>query len=70
MKIEHIGIWVSDLEKMKDFYTTFFDCIPYELHHNPNKNFKSYFLTFSTSARLELMHKPELQTNIESKLPH
>lgn len=25
MEIEHIGLWVNDLEMMKDFYTTYFN---------------------------------------------
>lgn len=25
MKIEHIALWTSDLEKMKDFYLNFFE---------------------------------------------
>ena len=26
MKVEHIGIWVRDLEKMRHFYKSFFFC--------------------------------------------
>lgn len=60
MKIEHIAIWVQDLEKMKEFYLKFFDVNSNDKYHNPTKNFSSYFLSFENGARIELMHKPEV----------
>lgn len=61
MKIEHIGLWVRDLEKMKNFYEKYFDGAAGELYHNQTTNFRSYFLTFPDGeTRLELMNKPEL----------
>ncbi len=60
MKIEHLAIWVHDLEAMKEFYTTYFNlaCSPKYVNHT--KNFTSYFLAFPEGARIELMHKPGL----------
>lgn len=46
MKIEHIAIWVSDLETMQNFYETYFVAISGALYENPKKNFSSYFMTF------------------------
>lgn len=63
MKIEHIAIWVKDLEKMKAFYETYFDGKANQKYHNEKKNFQSYFLSFETGARLELMHKPSIPNN-------
>ena len=60
MKIEHIAIWVEDLEKMKEFYLRFFDLTSTEKYTNPKKQFSSYFLSFESGARIELMHKPNL----------
>jgi lactoylglutathione lyase len=60
MKIEHIAIWVNDLEHMRSFYQDFFDMTCNEKYHNPKKNFTSYFLSFPTGARIEIMHKPEI----------
>jgi lactoylglutathione lyase len=60
MKIEHIAIWVSDLELMRQFYKTYFGAASGEKYHNPIKNFTSYFLSFGTGCRLELMQKPEI----------
>lgn len=61
MNIEHIAIWTRDLEKMKDFYLYFFDLRANEKYHNPKKQFSSYFLAFDNGARLELMHRPDIE---------
>ena len=60
MKIEHVAIWVKDLEGMKKFYEQYFNAVAGEKYHNPNKNFTSYFLSFKEGPRLELMKKPEI----------
>lgn len=60
MIIEHIGLWVNDLEEMKKFYETYFDATAGEKYHNKKTDFTSYFLSFETGSRLELMHKPGL----------
>ncbi len=59
MQIDHIGIRVTDLEKMKDFYLEYFDCRANEKYVNPAKYFSSYFLTFSNGVRIELMQQEE-----------
>ncbi|WP_047246993.1 VOC family protein [Maribacter thermophilus] len=75
MKIEHIAIWVKDLEMMRNFYEKYFNAISGEQYHNSKKEFTSYFLAFDKGARLELMYKPSifkaLETNKElSGLAH
>lgn len=61
MKIEHIAIWVRDLEKVKDFYMKYFDMNCNEKYHNVQKNFTSYFLSFdSSSCRIEIMTRPDI----------
>ena len=65
MKIEHIAIWTSDLEKMKNFYLKFFDLKSNEKYYNPKKKFSSYFLSFENGARIELMHRPDISEFIE-----
>lgn len=63
MKIEHIAIWTKDLDVMKDFYCRHFGGVAGPRYHNPKKRFTSYFLSFQTGARLELMHSPSDQRN-------
>lgn len=60
MRIEHIAIWVKDLEAMRAFYTQYFGAEAGPMYHNPRKQFHSYFLSFSSGARLELMHRPDI----------
>lgn len=66
MKIDHIAIWTLDLEKMKVFYLTYFDLHSNKKYYNPKKNFSSYFLTFESGARLELMHRPDISEIIKN----
>ena len=60
MKIEHIALYVNDLEAAKDFFVRYFDAVPNAGYNNPRTDFRSYFLTFADGARLELMNKPEM----------
>ncbi len=57
MKIEHVAIWVKDLEEMKKFYTTYFEGTANSKYRNIEKKFESYFLSFKEGARIELMRK-------------
>ncbi|MDN6626759.1 MAG: VOC family protein [Pisciglobus halotolerans] len=59
MKIEHVAIWVKQLEKMKVFYEHYFGATASDLYHNPQKKLRTYFLTFEGETRLELMEKAE-----------
>ena len=62
MTIEHIAIWTNNLEELRDFYCTFFDGKSNEKYFNPIRKFESYFITFSSGARLEIMRLPDLVT--------
>jgi lactoylglutathione lyase len=56
MRIDHIGLWASDLETIRAFYETYFGAIAGAKYTNPAKGFESYFLTFpGGNARLEVM---------------
>ena len=63
MKIEHIAIWVRDLELMKTFYQNYFGAQSNEKYINMKKGFESYFLSFESGARLELMHMDSIPTH-------
>lgn len=69
MRIEHIGIWTNDLEGMRIFYMTYFQLKSNDLYVNAKKGFSSYFLTFPSGARLELMHKNDLIIKSNHKEP-
>lgn len=58
MKIEHLAIWTHDLERLRAFYETYFQARAGSKYINPVKKFESYFLSFSSGPRLEIMHMP------------
>lgn len=58
MKIEHVALYVKDLEGARVFFENYFASRSNDLYHNPKTGFSSYFLTFEDGARLELMNKP------------
>jgi lactoylglutathione lyase len=60
MRIEHIAIWVSDLEMMKQFYEKYFNALSNQKYHNERTGFMSYFLSFENSARIEIMTRPDI----------
>lgn len=65
-KIEHVAIWVKDLESMSEFYCTYFQAIKGSRYVNPAKKFSSYFLSFDhRKTRIELMHHPDYNSRIE-----
>lgn len=57
MKIEHIALYTSHLEELKEFYITYFNGKANNKYVNSLKGFESYFITFESGARLELMRQ-------------
>jgi lactoylglutathione lyase len=65
MKIEHVALWTTKLEVMRDFYVTYFGGRAGEKYVNPKKNFESYFISFSEGSRLEIMHSPDVPQSLD-----
>ncbi len=61
MKIEHIAMYVNDLEAARNFFIKYFGASSNAGYHNKRTNFRSYFLTFEDGARLEIMNKPVME---------
>ena len=61
MRIEHIAMYVNDLDAARDFFIRYFNAKSNEGYHNKTTNFRSYFLSFDDGARLEIMNKPIMQ---------
>lgn len=61
MRIEHLALWTSDLERAREFYGEHFGARASAPYHNPHTGFRSYFLTFAGGARLELMQRPDVK---------
>jgi len=68
MKIEHVAMYVKDLEGAKDFFIKFFGVKSNNLYHNTKTGFMSYFLTFDNGCRLEIMTKPDIDDTVLSFL--
>jgi lactoylglutathione lyase len=64
MHIEHVAIWVKNLDTTKTFYEKFFGGKVGKLYHNPKSGFSSYFISFNNSgARIEIMTRPDIPKN-------
>lgn len=60
IKIEHVAMYVKDIEKTKDFFVKYFNAVPDDGYYNEDIEFRSYFLSFDDGARLEIMNKLEM----------
>lgn len=60
MRIEHIALYVKDLDKARDFFIQYFDGHAGEAYYNQTTEFRSYFVRFHDGTRLEIMNKPDL----------
>lgn len=61
MRIEHVAMYVNDLERARDFFITYLNGKANGGYHNPTTDFRSYFISFEDGARLEIMHKPNME---------
>ncbi|MFZ5966213.1 MAG: VOC family protein [Bacillota bacterium] len=68
MRIEHVAIWTRDLERLKKFYEEYFGGKAGEKYVNEKKGFESYFISFDTGARLEIMKKASIPENMNSTI--
>lgn len=63
MNICHVAMYVSDLERSRVFYETYFSGVSGEKYHNPRTGLQTYFLTFEDTAKLEIMSHPAWKNN-------
>jgi lactoylglutathione lyase len=64
MILEHAAIWTDNLEILKDFYVKYFDGKASKKYINKAKKYESYFISFRSGARLEIMTRPDLAENM------
>jgi lactoylglutathione lyase len=55
VRIEHVALWVRDLERMRGFYVDALGGRSGPEYVNPRTGFRSYFVSFDEGARIELM---------------
>jgi lactoylglutathione lyase len=68
MNLEHVAIWTDRLEELKNYYCKYFGGVPNSKYTNETKKFQSYFLTFTSGARLELMSMPAIPDNVNDRI--
>ena len=66
MKLEHVALWVKELEVAKGFFIKYFGAVPNEGYYNEKTGFRSYFLSFDDGARIEIMSSPLLEESEKS----
>lgn len=60
MRIEHIAMYVNNLETARDFFVKYLGGVSNDGYHNKTTGFSSYFVSFDDGARLEIMKKPQM----------
>ena len=63
-------MWSRDIEKLKRFYVDYFGGIAGNKYMNSQKQFESYFITFESGARLELMQTPSILERDNNGMNH
>ena len=66
--LEHVGLWVSDIDTVAAFYAKYFGARVGDLYQNPRKGFESRFLEFGTGARLEIMKRTDVSERATAEL--
>ena len=66
MRIEHIAMYVNDIELAREFFIKYLDGKSNDGYHNVKTGFRSYFISFDDGARLEIMNKPDLDDKEKS----
>ncbi len=60
MKIDHIAMYVNNLEEAREFFMKYLGATSNDGYHNKTTDFRSYFLSFEEGTRLEIMNKPQM----------
>ncbi|MBC7843191.1 MAG: VOC family protein [Gemmatimonadaceae bacterium] len=64
MRIEHLALWTTDIDRCAAFYATYFGGRPGPRYQNEAKGFESVFLSFADGARLEIMRTTTLTPTV------
>ena len=60
MRIDHVAMYVNDIEKARDFFVKYLDGKSNAGYHNVKTDFRSYFISFDDGSRLEIMNRPDM----------
>jgi len=68
MNIDHVAIWTTQLETLKDYYIKHFNGRSNRKYTNNERHFESYFISFDSGTRLELMQMPGIPQNLNDSV--
>jgi len=68
MKIDHVAIWTTQLEILKGYYVKYFNGKANKKYTNKETGFESYFVSFDSGSRLEIMQKPGIPENLNDRV--
>jgi len=57
--VEHVGMWVADLDRARKFYERWFGARAGTCYSSARRPLQTHFLTLDGGARLEVMKSPE-----------
>ncbi len=66
MKIEHVAMYLNDIEKGRDFFVKYLGGKSSDCYYNQKTGFRSFFISFDDGARLEIMNKPDMDDSVKS----
>jgi lactoylglutathione lyase len=67
VRVEHVALWVQDLERMREFYVAQLGGQSGARYHNPRTGLVSYFISFDGGCRIELMQGPAVGPRPEGR---
>ncbi len=68
MNIDHVAIWTTQLERLKDYYVKYFNGRVNKKYINSERHFESYFVSFESGSRLELMQMKGIPGNMNDTI--
>ena len=68
VRIEHVALWVRDIDSVAAFYAKYFGARIGAPYRNPAKGFTSRFLEFAAGARLEIMTRTGIDARAGNEL--
>lgn len=54
VKMNHVGLWIKDIEAMKVFYCRYFEATSSELYHNQKNRFCFLFSHFYSWCQIRI----------------
>lgn len=69
LQINHVALYVADLDRSRRFYEQFFSASANERYHNPRTGLQTHFLRFpGNDVRLEIMTRPGLSARADRSM--